>query len=108
MILIKIIIDLLNSLFVKKKKDIYKKKEVRLIKPLKKTKKFNITINESIRLKYKKGWVKKTRKKQIKEIVLHGTAGGNPNKPENIINWILQTYYVNTECVKISNKSLIY
>lgn len=36
----------------------------------------NITVNKKIRTKYKKGWIRKIRKKAITEITIHGTGGG--------------------------------
>lgn len=45
-----------------------------------------ITEDMRIRDLYEKGWKKKKRKKHIKEVVLHGTAGGSD--AESLLRWM--------------------
>jgi hypothetical protein len=48
--------------------------------------KIDIIIDKKIRTKYKEGWINKIRKQPIKEIVLHGTGGGNTI--EGFLRWM--------------------
>ena len=47
-----------------------------------------ITIDKTVRTKYKSGWINKVRKTPITEVVIHGTAGGET--VAGLLNWMYQ------------------
>lgn len=48
--------------------------------------KVSIVIDKQIREKYRAGWINKYRKKDIDEIVIHGTAGGT--SIDGLLSWM--------------------